>query len=119
MTHKLIVNGEEVEYLHIEKKMDGSTEVTFSKKFNLATAHMSEIMKRVRQTGLDCVVSVNHKHNLAMISYHNPKDINGILHSLEIPQGSYEIDYDFGLITVQLKLLDKGIFIEEDVKGVI
>ena len=64
---KITVNGEEVEYFHIIEHHDGTTEVTFSKKFNVVDAHMSEIMRRVRENGLECQVFKDIQHDIVSI----------------------------------------------------
>lgn len=89
MTNKTIVNGEEVEYFHIEQKMDGTTIVTISEEFDVVTAHMSDIMKRIRDAGYECVVSKNLHQGFIMFILHDIDDAYGVLSSLNIPFDIY------------------------------
>ena len=97
---KITVNGEEVEYFHIEEKLDGTTEITFSKQFNIIDAHMGDIMKRVRDNGLECQVFKDFKHDIIMIWLYHLDDLHGVLYSLNIPAGCYEVDDDMIVIDI-------------------
>lgn len=103
-----IINGEEVEYLHIKNSFDGDIIVTYSEKFNLVTAHMSEIMKKLRQNNLNhSLVFKDLKHHIISITYKDLNDINGILHIFNIPYGAYEVLEEDRIIVVDTdKLLD-------------
>lgn len=107
MKKKIIVNGEEVEYFHIQENLDGTTEITFSKTFDIVTAHMSEIMKRVRDNGLRCQVFKGDidKGFITIILY-DMNDLAGVLYSLDIPLTAYEvIDEEFKTIIVDINKL--------------
>lgn len=106
---KYIVNNTEVEYLHIEEMPDGTTVVTFEEKFNLINAHMGEIMKRLRDNGLDGihVIKYLHKYNVIIIDLVNIDQLTGALHSLDIPYGCYEVDYNDCLITIDIPDYEK------------
>lgn len=98
-----IINGKEVEYLHIQNSLDGSITVTYSEKFNLVEAHMSEIMKRLRQNNLNhSLVFKDLKHRIISITYRETNDINGILHIFNIPYGAYEVLEDDKIIVVDV-----------------
>ena len=86
-----IINGEEVEYLYI-KETDGNTIVNYTEKFDIVTAHMSEIMKRLRKNGLhNSLVFKRLEHNFIVITYKNESEITRILHLFNIKYGSYEV----------------------------
>ena len=106
---KYTVNGETVEYFHIEEKPDGTTEITFSKKFNIIDAHMGEIMKRVRENGLECQVFKDFKHDIIQIWLYDIDDLHGILYSLSIPAGTYEVFYEDKIVVIDIPLLKNAL----------
>ena len=110
---KITVNGEEVEYFHIEEKLDGTTEITFSKQFNIIDAHMGDIMKRVRDNGLECQVFKDFKHDIIMIWLYRLDDLHGVLYSLNIPAGCYEVDDD--MIVIDIPVLRRHLHQNRDV----
>ena len=106
---KYTVNGEEVEYFHIAEKPDGTTEIIFTKKFNIIDAHMGDIMKRVRDAGLECQVFKDFHHDIIMILLYRIEDLHGIIHSLSIPAGCYDVYHEDKLIVVDIPLLRQAI----------
>ena len=108
---KYIVNDKEVEYLHIEEKPDGTTVVTFEEKFNLIHAHMGEIMKRLRENGLDGVhvIKYLHKYNVIIIDLMTIDQLTGALHSLDVPFGVYEVNYEDAVVTVDIPKYEEWI----------
>ena len=109
---KITVNGEEVEYFHITEKPDGSKEITFTKKFNIVDAHMSEIMKRVRENGLKCHVFKDIPKGIISILLYSIDDLPGILHSLDIPNGVYEVYYEDCLVVVDIPRLHDAVHVK-------
>jgi hypothetical protein len=105
------INGKEVEYLHIEYDYDGDekdTIVTYSEKFNLATAHMGDIMQRLRKNNLNNVlVFKDFKHEIISITYRDVGQVSGILHSLGLPYGCYEVLENDRIIVVDIPVLDR------------
>lgn len=102
---KYTVNGEEVEYFHLAEKPDGTTEIIFTKKFNIVDAHMGDIMKRVRDAGLQCQVFKDLPHEIIMILLYNMDDLHGVLHSLSIPPGCYELYPEDKLVVIDTPVL--------------
>ena len=101
-----IINGEEVEYLHIKNQLNGDIIVTYSEKFNIVVAHMSEIMKRLRQHKLNnTLVFRDLKHNIISITYENTNEINGILHIFNIPYGAYQVMENDKIIVIDVDKL--------------
>lgn len=99
---KYIVNDQEVEYIHIEEKHDGSIEIHYEEKFNLLTAHHSEIMRRLRDNDIHGCHVINHEiHYKIIIIYLKSIDqLTGALHALDIPYGCYEVNYEDALVTI-------------------
>ena len=104
---KITVNGVDVDYFHIQENLDGTTEVTFSKKFNVADAHISEIQRRLRENGLSCQVFKRLEHGIVVLWLSRIEDLHGVLHVLDVPMGSYEIDYDSLMVTVDVPKLER------------
>ena len=103
MKDKIIVNGQEVEYFHIDKKLDGTTIITISKEFDVVTAHTSDIMKKIRADGYECHVFRDLKHGIISIWLQDMSDAFGVLNALEIPSDKYEvIDEELNIICVQI-----------------
>ena len=101
-----IINGEVVEYLHIENTFDGDTIVTYSEKFDIITAHMGEIMKKLRDNGLhNTLVFKDLKHDIITITYGHRDEITSILHLFNIPYGSYEVLEEDKFIVLDIPLL--------------
>lgn len=102
-----IINGEEVEYLHIENTHDGNIIVTYAEKFNLVTAHMGEIMKKLRMNGLNnSLVFKDLKHDIITITYKNNSEITKILHLFDIPYNAYEVMEEDKSIVIDIPLLE-------------
>lgn len=110
---KITVNGQEVEYFHIQENPDGSTEITISKQFNIVDAHISDIMKRVRENGLECQVFKDFHHDIISILLYDINDLHGILFSLSIPTGCYEVLYDESLVIIDIPVLRSKLGINE------
>ena len=99
-----IVNGKEVDYLHIQQTSNGLV-IEYSEEFNIVSAHMSIIQKRLRENNIYCHVFKDLQHNLISIMFRNVKDIIPILHILNIPINAYEVMEDDCLIIVNTELL--------------
>ena len=106
---KFIVNNTEVEYLHVEEKPDGTMVVHFEEKFNLVNAHMSVIMQRLRDNGIDIVhiTKYLHKRKIICILMKNIDQLPGVLHALDIPYGCYEVNYQDAVITLDIPEYEK------------
>lgn len=102
-----IVNGKEVEYLHVDKKINGDIVVEYDEKFNLITAHTGTIMEKVRNNGLDCHIFKELKHNIIEIWLYDMHDINGILYSLGVPHGCYEVLHDDKIVVIDTPIYEE------------
>lgn len=101
-----IINGEEVEYLHIENSLNGDVNITFTKKFNIVDAHMGEIMKKLRENGLvNSLVFKFLKYDIIMITFKNIEEVTPIIHLFNIPYGAYEVMEEDCMIVVDTPLL--------------
>lgn len=114
---KYIVNNQEVEYLRIEEKHDGTTVVTFEEKFNLINAHMSVIMEKLRDNNL----SVHHvfkdfKHGIIVVLLKSIDDVNGVLHVLNVPHGCYEVNYTDASVTIDIPVMENMLNLDCGVK---
>lgn len=103
------MNNQEVEYLHIDEKPDGTIEIHFEEKFNLINAHMGEIMTRLRDNGLEGVQITKyvHKYKLVVILMRSIDQLTGVLHSLDIPFGCYEVNYEDAIISIDIPDYEK------------
>lgn len=115
---KKIVNGKEVEYLYINDNNPDKIIVEFSEKFNIVDAHMSEIMKRLRENDLRVVhIHKDFKHDIITILFTRIEDVHGILHSLSVPPNCYEIDDEdpkFKIIIIDIPILQEKIKGDKD-----
>lgn len=103
-----IINGEKVEYCHIEQDETGNTVVEYSKKFNVATAHMGEIMKRLCEANLHAVVThYPVKYKIVVILLDKIEDVHPVLNALSIPYGCYEVNKEDAIITVDIPVINK------------
>ena len=101
-----IINGGIVEYLHIENTHNGDVNVTYAKKFNLVDAHMGEIMKKLRDNGLENTLVFKFlKYEIIMITFKNTDEITPIIHLFNIPYGAYEVMEEDHMIVVDTPLL--------------
>lgn len=101
-----IINGEVVEYLHIENSHNGDVIVTYAEKFNIITAHMGEIMKKLRDNGLENTLVFKFlKYEIILITFENIDEITPIIHLFNIPYGAYEVMEDDCMIVVDTPLL--------------
>lgn len=114
---KYIVNDKEVEYLHIEEKADGTTIVTFEEKFNLVTAHMGVIMRKLRDEDIQAQVFKDFKHDIISIWINDLNDVYPILHTLNIPPNAWELCDDM-IICVDIPLLETESIVSEVVTKV-
>ena len=106
---KYIVNNQEVEYLHITEKHDGTIEVHYEEKFNILHAHHSEIMKRLREDGIHGCHVFNYeiKYKIIIIMMKRIDQLTGILHALDIPYGCYEVNYEDAEIIIDTPDYDR------------
>lgn len=103
-----IVNGERVEYCHIEQDKAGDTIVEYSKRFNIATAHIGETMKRLREADLHAVVThYPVKYKIVVILLDKIEDVHPVLNALSIPYGCYEVNKEDAIITVDIPVINK------------
>ncbi len=105
---KFKVNGKEMDYVHIQKNMDGSIEVTYSEKFDIVTAHMSDIMQKIRNNGLTAQVfrATAKKYGYITIVLNRPEDLTGVLFSLDIPLDACDwLDKENGYVIVEVDKL--------------
>ena len=101
-----IVNGEEVEYLHIEYPDAETTVVSFKKKIDIATAYMGDIMEKLRKNGLNNnLVFRDKKHGIITITFRNKDEIPRIIHLFRIPPNAYEIMVEDERIIIDIPLL--------------
>ena len=111
-----IVNGVEVEYLHIENNTNGDTVVSYSKQFNIVNAHMGEIMKKLRDNGIYHVhVFKDLKHRIISIWLDNLSQLHSVLHVLDIPPLCYEIMEEDNIIVIDTPEYEKAIGIENPI----
>ena len=106
--NKIIINGEEVEYFNIQQKMDGTMEITYSKTFNIVNAHISNIHKRLRENNLHCQVFKDFKHGIISIWLNNINDLHGVLYTLKIPAGTYDVLYEDKIIVIDIPKLENN-----------
>jgi len=105
---KFKVNGKEMDYVHIQKNIDGSIEVTYSEKFDIVTAHMSDIMQKIRNNGLTAQVfrANAKKYGYITIVLIRPEDLTGVLFSLDIPLDACDwLDKENGYVIVEVDKL--------------
>jgi len=86
-----IVNGKEVEYLYVHKTPDGYV-IEYSEKFDIVTAHMSEIQRRLREHNFHCQVFKDIPHRIITILYDEEKNIIPILYVLNTHERNYEVN---------------------------
>ena len=110
---KYIVNNKEVEYLHIEERHDGTTVVTFEEKFNIVTAHMGFIMRKLRDNNLDGVlVFKDLQHDIISILLDDINQVHGVLHALCVPHACYEVLYNDLTIVIDVPRLMHAVELE-------
>ena len=93
---KYIVNDREVGYLDVTEREDGALVVYFEEKFNLLTAKHSDIMERLRSEEIwGCqIINYEIQYKILIIKMGSIEQLTSILHTLEIPYGCYEVDYE-------------------------
>jgi len=97
-----------MDYVHIQKNIDGSIEVTYSEKFDIVTAHMSDIMQKIRNNGLTAQVfrANAKKYGYITIVLNRPEDLTGVLFSLDIPLDACDwLDKENGYVIVEVDKL--------------
>ena len=102
-----IVNGKEVEYLHIKEDYNGDIIVEYNEHFNIVNAHMGEIMKRLRKNDLNCIVTKNFKYKIIMILLKKIEDVHSVLSVLNIPYGCYDINEEDKIITIDVPVINE------------
>jgi len=107
-----IVNGKKVEHLHIEKD-NGDIIVNFDEKFNILTAHISDILQRTRDNNLSVFHVSNYirKYKLVLICFTDIGDVHGILYALDIPHDCYDVVENDGLF--HMIVIDTDIYSEK------
>lgn len=111
-----IVNGKEVEYLHIREELNGDIIVEYDEVFNLVKAHMGVIMERLYDNDFsDVHVFKNLKYKIITIQLHDIAQLHGVLYALNIPPATYEILYDDNSIVIDTPEYERAIGIERPI----
>lgn len=111
-----VVNGEEVEYLHIHEDPNGDIIVDYNEKFNLVKAHVGAIMERLRNNGIDHVhVSKNLKYRIISIWLDDLSQLHSVLHVLDIPSLCYELMVDDNILVIDTPDYEKAIGIKNPI----
>ena len=95
------VNGKKVENLTITPNQQGGYNITYHETFNINTAQTHQIMKKLRNNNIECQIFHNIKHNLIFFWVKKQRDLNGVIHTLNLE--NYHINYDDLIITIKVK----------------
>ena len=106
MKDKIIVNGTEVEYLDIQQKPDGTMVINFSEKFNILLATPREIAIQLMKNNFKSTVTKYLNYKIIVIYLADINELHGVLNCLNIPVGTYEINYEDLLVTIDTPLLE-------------
>ena len=111
-----VVNGEEVEYLHIHEDLNGDIIVDYDEKFNLVKAHVGEIMKKLRNNGINHIhVSKNLKYRIISIWLDDLLQLHSVLHVLDIPPLCYEIMDEDNILVIDTPEYERAIGIKNPI----
>ena len=97
-----VVNGKEVEYLYVQHTPNGYI-IEYSEQFDIVTAHMSEIQKRLREHNFRCQVFKDLAHKIIVITYTEKKDIIPILYVLNTGERNYEVNEEDKEIIIDIE----------------
>lgn len=111
-----VVNGEEVEYLHIHEDPNGDIIVDYDEKFNLVKAHVGVVMEKLRDNGINNVhISKNLKYRIISIWLDDLSQLHSVLHVLDIPPLCYELMVDDNILVIDTPDYEKAIGIKNPI----
>lgn len=111
-----VVNGEEVEYLHIHEDPNGDIIVDYDEKFNLVKAHVGVVMEKLRDNGINHVhISKNLKYRIISIWLDDLSQLHSVLHVLDIPLLCYELMVDDNILVIDTPDYEKAIGIKNPI----
>lgn len=111
-----VVNGEEVEYLHIHEDPNGDIIVDYDEKFNLVKAHVGVVMEKLRDNGINHVhISKNLKYRIISIWLDDLSQLHSVLHVLDIPPLCYELMVDDNILVIDTPDYEKAIGIKNPI----
>ena len=111
-----VVNGEEVEYLHIHEDPNGDIIVDYDEKFNLVKVHVGVVMEKLRDNGINHVhISKNLKYKIISIWLDDLSQLHSVLHVLDIPPLCYELMVDDNILVIDTPDYEKAIGIKNPI----
>lgn len=100
------VNGEEVDYIQIDNT-DNTLTINYQEKFDIVTADISHIEKKLHDKEIQATVCKDLYNMYIGIFLEELEDYIGIVHILELPFNSYEIDRENNFMIVLINKLPK------------
>lgn len=103
---KYVINGEEVDYIHIDSSND-KINITYYEKFNIVTTPTYIIEKKLRNKNINVTVCKDLYRGFIGIFLEYAEDYVGIVHILEIPMNSYSIDQENNFLLIRINEIPK------------
>ena len=100
------VNGEEVDYVKIDNT-NGTVNVMYREKFNIVTAHISRIMKRLKEKNINATVCKDLYKGYIGVFLEHVEDYMGVVHTLNIPFNAYEVDRENNFLIILISKFPK------------
>lgn len=97
------VNGEEVDYVKIDNTND-TVNIMYREKFNIITAHISRIEKRLKEKNINALVCKELYKRYIGVFLDHVEDYMSVVHTLNIPFNAYEVDRENNFLII---LVDK------------
>lgn len=101
-----VINGEEVEHISIDKSND-KINVKYSEKFDIVTAHISRIQKKLRDQNLNVTICKDIYNGYIGIFLEEIEDYIGITHILEVPMRACQLDRENNFLIIRINQLSK------------
>ena len=100
------VNGEEVDYIHIDK-VSNRIDIQYYEKFDVVTAHTSRIISRLKDKQINAIVCKNLYRGYIGFFLEHIEDYIGVIHILEIPMNACQVDRDNNFLLLRIDEIPK------------
>lgn len=98
------INGQEVEYISINTESN-KIDIIYYDKFDIVTAHISRIEKKLRDKHLNVTVCKDLYRGYIGIFLRHLEDYIAVVHILEIPMNAYSIDEENKFLLIRINEL--------------
>ena len=100
------INGQEVDFIKVNKSQN-KINIQYYEKFDIVTAHISHIDKKLKEKNINATICKNLYHKYIGIFLEHIEDYIGVIHILEIPMNAYSVDKKNNFLLINIDKIPK------------